>query len=72
MKRSGVKPGVHLTCRRFEDEIELFVDGCFLCEESKLLKVISHNRSRIRRKTGQRETSMLRQKRVPIPKGRMP
>ena len=35
MKRSGVNPGVHLTCRRFEDEIELFIDGCYLCEESK-------------------------------------
>ena len=28
-------PGVHLTCRRFEDEIELVVVRCFLCEEIK-------------------------------------
>ena len=40
MKRSGVNPGVHLTCGRFEDEIELCGVGCaFLCKETKQLEV---------------------------------
>ena len=39
-ERSGVNPGVRLTCRRFEDEVELFDVKCCLCEESKRLEII--------------------------------
>ena len=31
---------MRLTCRRFEDEVELFDVKCCLCEESKQLEII--------------------------------
>ena len=34
MKKSGVNPGVHLTCRRLEGEVEFCV-RCCLCEGTK-------------------------------------